>query len=719
SMEASMKTLYDLVDPSNQKTKEWLKNTVVIIDPCINPDGRDRYANFYYQYGNRIPNPDPMSKEHREVWPGGRPNHYLFDLNRDWAWLKQTESIQRLERYHAWMPHVHVDFHEQGVNSPYYFAPAAEPYHQVITPWQREFQTLIGKNNAKYFDKNNWLYFTREVFDLYYPSYGDTYPMYNGSIGMTFEQGGSGRAGLTVTTELEDELTLKDRIAHHYSNGLSTIEVSSLHAQKVVEEFTKYFKNNISNPEGQFKTYLIKGTNHPDKINALADFLTKHKIEFGYSAASKKALSSFSFTENKEKSITPSSMDLVVNIYQSKSRLITAFFDAKATLPDSLTYDITGWALPYVFGVEVYGLKEKIAVGTPFKPIVNEPGKAETAPYAYILTYKSFADAQFLSYVQQRKIKVRSTEKPFVLSGQQFDRGSLILTRRNNEGLGEDFDRIIREGTALYNRNTLPVYTGLSDTGVDLGSNNINYIPAPKVAVLSGNQVSSLSFGEVWYFMEQELNYPVTILDTDYIQSVDLNQYDVFIIPPGYYNLFDESMLNKLGEWVSRGGRLIAIGNALRSFSDKDGFGLKQYKDDKEKEAMKNSTDNTAHSIYGDRERNSISEEIIGAIYPVIMDNTHPLGYGYDKLYYSLKTSGTRYSYLENGWNVGTLDKGVQPVSGFAGYLANKQMSESLVFGVYPKGQGKIIYFVDNPLFRAFWENGKLLMSNALFMAGQ
>lgn len=185
SLEASMLTLYDLANSENSRTQEWLKNVVVVMDPCINPDGRDRYANFYNQFLNDPPNTDGVAREHREPWPGGRSNHYMFDLNRDWAWQTQLESQQRLLVYNKWMPQIHIDFHEQGINNPYFFAPAAEPLHGVISPWQREFQMMIGKNNAKYFDEKGWLYFTKEVFDLYYPSYGDTYPTYSGAIGMT------------------------------------------------------------------------------------------------------------------------------------------------------------------------------------------------------------------------------------------------------------------------------------------------------------------------------------------------------------------------------------------------------------------------------------------------------------------------------------------------------------------------------------------------------
>ena len=194
STEAAMNTIYLLLT----EKKSLLENTLVIIDPCVNPDGRDRYVNWFNQVSTSPYNPDINAKEHQEPWPGGRPNHYLFDLNRDWAWATQVESQLRLNVYNKWMPHVHVDFHEQSMNNPYYFAPAAEPYHQVISRWQRDFQTQIGKNHAKYFDQNGWLYFTKESFDLLYPSYGDTYPTYVGAIGMTYEQAGHGRGGLGV-----------------------------------------------------------------------------------------------------------------------------------------------------------------------------------------------------------------------------------------------------------------------------------------------------------------------------------------------------------------------------------------------------------------------------------------------------------------------------------------------------------------------------------------
>jgi hypothetical protein len=206
-----------------------------------------------------LPIPHPHAWEHHEPWPGGRPNHYLFDLNRDWAWQTQKETKARIALYNQWLPQLHADFHEMGVDAPYYFSPAARPYHQDITPWQRQFQDIIGENNRKYFDANNWLYFTRERYDLFYPSYGDTWPTFNGAIGMTYEQGGSGRAGLAIAREAGDTLTLVQRVAHHHTASLATIEAISTRSTQAIQEFEKYYTNARQKPIGDYKTYVIKG----------------------------------------------------------------------------------------------------------------------------------------------------------------------------------------------------------------------------------------------------------------------------------------------------------------------------------------------------------------------------------------------------------------------------------------------------------------------------
>jgi hypothetical protein len=721
STEASMKTLYELVNSANAKTKEFLKNTIVIIDPCINPDGRDRYANFYNQYGQNPPNPSTDSKEHREPWPGGRANHYLFDLNRDWAWETQQETQGRIKVYNEWLPHVHVDFHEQGHNNPYYFAPAAEPYHEVISNWQREFQTIIGKNNAKYFDEQGWLYFTKEVFDLYYPSYGDTYPTYNGAIGMTYEQGGHSMGGLTVTTREGDPLTLKDRLTHHYTTGFSTIEMTSVNSARVLDEFEKYFKDNANNPSAPYKSYVIKGDNNPDKLNTLTKWLDTHQIKYGHPGAGK-ATKGFDYTtQQSQASFNLATDDIVVNIYQPKSRLITTLFEPQSKLPDTATYDITAWNLMYNYDLRGYAVNERINPSKNYEPKAVDNANIASKPYAYIFKYQTINDAAFLGALLSGNVKVRVATLPFNAGGQTFDQGTLIVTRKNNESLA-DFDNVVINLAKKAGRKIYTTTTGFVEKGKDFGSGYVGYIKAPKVACLFGEQTSSLNAGEIWHLFEQTLHYPITQIGTDYFRNVDMKKYDVLIVPEGYYRMFDEGTLETISGWVSGGGRLIVVANGLTSFAEKKGFGLKGYATDDEKTAAekKAKEENEKNMLrrYDEGERKQISEAISGAIYKVTVDRSHPLAYGLRDTYYTLKTNELRYGYLDGGWNVGVIKGSAKPVAGFAGYKINKKMSNSLVFGVEEKGQGSVTYLVDNPLFRTFWESGKMLFANAVFMVG-
>ncbi len=722
STEAAMKTIYELVNPNNKQTKKWLENTIVIIDPCINPDGRDRYVNWYNQYANAPYNTNPDSKEHHEPWPSGRPNHYLFDLNRDWAWATQIESQSRLIEYNKWLPNVHVDFHEQGVNAPYYFAPAAEPYHEVITDFQREFQVTIGKNHAKYFDKNGWLYFTKEIFDLLYPSYGDTYPTYNGAIGMTYEQGGSSRAGLGIKTAEGDILTLKDRIAHHFTTSLSTIEISSIHAKKLKDEFASYFKKATNNPKGKYKSYLIKGTNDIDKLNSLKKLLDRHQIKYGISKALH-TVKGFSFQDNIIKSTKLADNDLIINTNQPKSNLIKALFEPQTKIKDSLTYDITAWSLPYSRGLDAYALSTTLAT----KPASHTNTGSITGvekPYAYLSKWNSTDDATFLSYLLTHNVKVRFSKKPFGMNGKNYRAGTLVITRRGNERLGNRFDKIIKEATQKFNRHIDAVATGMVSKGNDFGSSTVTFLKTPRVALLSGKTVSSLNFGEIWHFFEQQIAYPVTIIDFDYFNTINLDKYTVLILPNGYYtNTLKKENLAKLKSWVERGGKLIAIDNALNIFAKSKEFSLSHYKNDDEKKEKEKKEKQLREQLqlekYDNLERKSISNQITGSIFKASMDNTHPLGFGFANNYFTLRLNSNHFTYLKDGINVSVIKSNKDLISGFAGDNALKNMDKSLVFGVERKGRGNIIYLADNPLFRSFWENGKMVFCNAIFMVGQ
>lgn len=704
STEASMLTLYKLVTENSS----YLENTVVIIDPSINPDGRDRYVNWYNQVVSNPNNTNSDAREHNEPWPGGRPNHYLFDLNRDWAWATQIETQSRLKVYNTWLPHVHVDFHEQGINNPYYFAPAAEPFHEIITDWQRNFQTQIGKNHAKYFDKNGWYYFTKESFDLLYPSYGDTYPTYVGGIGMTYEQAGHGMAGLGITKADGDDLTLWDRLIHHTTTGLSTVEMASKNSVNLNKEFKKYF----TYTDFKYKSYVMQGSK--SKVEALITLLDKHEIQYGFSDT--KSVTGYDYDTSKKGSMNLTDADIVVSTNQPKGRLITALFEPVTKLSDSVTYDITAWSIPYAYGFKTIA-SEKL-VPSKKKSFLADASTPSFSSYAYTFMWNHVSDATLLADLLKHDFRVRFTRKDMVNSGKNLPKGSLIITRGDNKHI-KNFDADIVALANQHHKKAGTIDTGFSDQGPDLGSSSIKEIKNQKIAILAGSAASSLSFGEVQYFFEKELNYPYTAINSDDFSAGMLDNYHTLILPNGYYNsVFTKSQFDELTKWIRSGGKVIAIGNANRLFVDKSGFSLtNKSKDKDEKDSKKDDRANQdTHFIkYDEKERESIKNSITGAIFKTQIDNTHPLAFGYDETYFTLKLGSSSYDYLKNGNTVVRLEDNL-PVAGFAGSKAVKDLPKSLIFGEDSVGRGSVIYMIDNPLFRGFWDNGKLFFTNALFM---
>ena len=714
SSEAAMKTVYELANPGHAESKQWLESTVVVIDPMINPDGRDRYVNWYKSVVGSSVNPDPAAREHSEPWPGGRSNHYYFDLNRDWAWQIQKETRHRIDAYQRWMPHVHVDFHEMGYNSPYYFAPAAEPFHNVITDWQSEFQTSIGLNHTRYFDEEGWLYYTREVFDLFYPSYGDTWPTYNGAIGMTYEQAGGGSAGLGVLTETGDTLTLKDRLTHHHVSGMSTVEVTANNAERVVDEFEQYFEDAVNNPAGTWKTFVVKRDNDPDKLYHLLSFLDSQNIRYG-TAGSSETERGYDFTTGQTGRVSIDEEDILISVRQPQGQLARVFFEPDPELSDSLTYDITSWEAHYRFGLSGYALETDISpeMGITANDVRSSEQTGQDSPYAWLVHWNSLDDARFLADITQKGVKSRFATGNFQINGEPYEAGTLIIPRANNRHLGDDFDQIVRDAAESHSRNLFGALTGFVESGSDFGSDNVSLIEKPTVALISGEGTSSLNVGEIWHFFDQQLQYPVTLINTDDFPRTDLSKFNKLIIPSGSYgNVLTDNVMNELSSWVREGGTLIILGGANSYFTGRNGFQLEQKPGEADEPGIEEMLE-----PYGDRERRYASRDTPGSIFNVKLDTTHPLAFGYNEDYFTLKRSADSYSYLSSGWNVGTIRENAWR-SGFVGAEARPIIEHSLSFGVQNYGSGRVVYMIDNPLFRGFWENGKLLFANSVFLVG-
>ncbi|MGI9160806.1 MAG: M14 family metallopeptidase [Saprospiraceae bacterium] len=704
--ECSMQLAWELAAQTDPNIQSWLKNTVVILDPALNPDGYDRYTHWYRMASSKWTFPQPEAREHREPWPGGRTNHYYFDLNRDWAWATQVETRQRLKIYHDWLPHIHADLHEQYPNNPYYFAPAAEPMHDYITPWQRDFQTEIGKNHAGYFDKAGWLYFTKEVFDLFYPSYGDTYPLFNGAIGMTYEQAGHGVAGRAYLQNNDDTLTLAERIEHHLSTSRSTIEMGSKSARDLVDNFKSYYRRAAEKPQGKYAAYVLPANNDGNKLNQLCALLDRHQIRYGLAGENKTGVKAFSYRTGADTVTAIAANDLVISAYQPHSTLLQVLFEPESRLADSLTYDITAWALPFAYGIEAYALSTPLEPQKPANAIQEPEVRIAAKPYAWCIRRRSLADAAFLADLLQQGVRIRSAGREFALTDQVFEPGTMVITRADNMRQDEVLDPLVLAAAARHNTTLHPIFTGFASRGADLGSDAFTLIPKPEVAIIYGDEAEDNAYGHLWHFFEQELDYPAVPIHHQALSRIPLANYNVLVFPSGNYNLAEGDLKN-LRDWVRDGGRLIALEHAVRAFADKEGFELKT------KQAFKpDSADQKL--LYREKERREISKQTPGAVVETALDPTHPLCFGLGNAYFSLKTTSNLFETGEGVFTPIRLEENYRHY-GFIGSELKPQLEKTPVAAVQRMGRGEVLYFVDNPLFRSFWQQGKVLFCNALF----
>ena len=714
-METAMKTLYTLVTGSYPGSSDWLKTCIIIIDPCQNPDGRDMYTNRFRNAQNLIPNPDGKSAEHNQGWPIPRTNHYMFDLNRDWTWQTQAETVQRLAFYNQFMPQVHADFHEMGAESTFFFPPGAIPWHEVITPWQHEFHSLMGKGNATLFDEKSKLYFTKENFDLFCPSFGDTWPLFNGAIGFTYEQGGSGASGLAYKQESGDTLTLKKRIDGHFTASMATLKVSYENREKLISEFNKFFSDNTNKPSFQYKSIIIKGSNKKSDLEDLFQLLGKNQIKYSYAGSTGKKFKGFDYLANAEGEVTIEKGDILVSAYQPQSRFVQVLFEPDSKASDSLSYDLTAWALPYAYDLKAYALAEQI------KPydgkIDSEKIDFRTAiekPYGYVIQYEGFNVLKFISALHLKNIRSRYSLKPFTIGKTSFERGSFIITRGDNVGIESKLDKIVTDLADKLQVNITPLTSGLVDKGKDIGSDYSPLKIKPKVALLSGEGTSSSAVGELWYFFERELNYPVSLIKTGNVNTTDLSDYDVLLITSGTYPTLKDTIVY----YAKRGGRVVVFEKAISIFASEKSTSLfkaveTRTAEQKAAEKKEKSDDLALLKKFSDEGRHLLSDQSAGSIYKVTVDTTNPYGFGLGREWFLLMQAQP-YPFLAKGNNIGYILEN-KPVSGFAGYKYQKQIKNTMVIGSETIGKGEVIYITDDPYFRAFWKSGRPLLWNVVF----
>lgn len=713
--EAALVTLYKLATGQGDTTT-WLDKSIVILDPCLNPDGQARYVQGFRQRASIHGNPDSHAWEHKEPWPTGRFNHYLFDLNRDWCWQTQTETRQRLSYYRNWMPHVHADFHEMGHNASYFFAPAAKPYHKVITPWQIKFQEDMGENHTRYFNKNNWRFFTGEVYDLFYPSYGDTWPMFTGTLGFTYEQAGSGDAGLSIARPTRDTLSLQDRISHHVVTGFSTLEASVAQADKLIEAQVQYFDLPLFTPPGPYTSFVIKQADRAQALNNLSDLLDRLMIQ--HSRAGKDyaptQMEGYSYRARNQRRFNIEEGDLIITTRQPQGRLVKVLFEPEAQLEDSLTYDLTAWSLPYAYGLETYGLTQVLNQGTG-KPVRSDTTAITQKPYALLIPWRDISQANFLSAALQAGLQVRYATTEGNIKDYTFTPGTLAILAGEND---RDFAEVTQRLAYLHDVSLFVVPTGRMAKGSDLGSESWRLAASPRVALITGPGMEATAVGDLWYYFEQVLRYPVTLISTEQLDMTPLYSYHTIIIPDGNMKRFQDKFMT----YTQEGGHLILLEGGLDVIEVKDKDNTTVLAQAIAEAARQKPQDGyaPAHAfgIGGDsRSRSALSNRVTGSIYEITLNPSHTLSYGYDSAFFLIKRNNRPFPLLPDVGQVSNVGIfGTSPhVSGFAGGAAKPVFHETLAIGEEYIGEGKATYFLDPPIFRGFWRSGELMLANALF----
>ncbi|MEY2793826.1 MAG: hypothetical protein RJA76_1818 [Bacteroidota bacterium] len=699
--EAAIGLMYNLAK-NYQDLIEWSnsKPFVIMIDPCINPDGRETYAiqfnrKNYFKGGNE----DPNDQEHFEGKISGRYNHFLHDLNRDWAWHTQIETQQRIKFYQSFMPMLHADFHEQSGQHSYYFPPAAKPYLNFISEGTKELQQSVGKSFSKLFDENGWTYFTSEVYDLLYPSYGDTYPILNGALAMTLEQGGI-RAGLSQKLLNGDTLRFGDRVKHHRLLANNLVKWSLVNQDKVKNTFYKNHEIARTNPSNLFKTYVIP-KNQIKKAEKLLHQLKNNRIEYGYPDKEISSATAYSYVENKNVLYKVTTDDIVISAYQSASPMAQVLLDPSVVLEDSLTYDITAWNLFQLHGVNAFGLKEKISPKVEISFVGNKNVINENALGFYLKPNNS-KEIQFIDKVYHLGFDVVFNDISLENNGKVIEAGTFFIFSKNKKN---NFQNLINEAN-LFSIELNSFSSFRFEKGADLGSEHFKFYKSPKPVVLVGEDFDVNQIGELANFFVNNLNIKTSFVPTQEFFNKPNDHYTHLIIPSNNSYLLKDQESDILLKWINSGGNLVLFENALNSLP------ITKFSFTKNYNQLKDSVD--LKPAYNSRERNELSKGLGGNLLELKAEISHPfLARNVNENSFILNTSNTLYS--NNKELNSLLYTSLNPkINGFMGSKMKRVIGNTTWMTTIELGKGKLTWFNFNPLFRSIPTIGQTIFENML-----
>lgn len=702
---ASLLSAYYLAAAQGKQIDDMLDNTVILFDPSFNPDGLQRFSTWANQHKSKNLVSDPNSREFNEVWPGGRFNHYWFDLNRDWLPAVHIESQNRLGWFHKWKPNILTDHHEQGSNATFFFQPGVPSRVNPLTPAKnQELTAKLGTYHAKFLDRIGSLYFTKENYDDFYYGKGSTYPDINGAIGILFEQASSrGHLQETANGLLSFPATIKNQ----FVTALSTLEGANALRKEFLSFQRDFFKNSVAEGTAAItKAFVYGDKNDETKSAVFTEMLLRHQIEV-YKLGNK--------LKADGKDFEPAT-SFVVPASQPQYKLIQTIFEKTFNYKDSLFYDITAWTMPLAFGLPAAELAAtQFASSLLGERVTNadEPVVKINLPvsnYGYLVGWDKFLAPKALYELQSAglivKVATRSFEIGISNSNTAFDYGTLLIPIQGQTQSAEAVNRVLNK---VVNRNKLKAHalqTGASSAGVDIGSAKFVVVAKPSIAMIAGNGVNALDAGEVWHLLDQRMNIPTIHLETTAFNRTDIDKYNTIILVSGNYADLNKE---KLKSWVQAGGTLIATEDAV-TWAAQNGISDVKFK------RVKPAVDSLQKIRYIDREQIDGAQRVTGAIFGAEADLTHPLAYGYNQQTISMFKANSVFMEKSKNPYATPFFYGSNPMQ--SGWMSkeNKDAGKnSAAVIVNTVGGGRVISIADNPNFRAFWLGGTKLFMNAIF----
>ena len=682
---AGLLVAYYLAAAQGDYINELLNNTIILFDPSYNPDGLNRFASWVNTHKSQNLSTDNSDREYNEAWPGGRTNHYWFDMNRDWLVSQLPESQARIKSFHQWKPNILTDHHEMGTNSSFFFQPGIPTRTHPLTPILNQKLTKeIGNYHAKAFDKIGSLYYTEESFDDFYYGKGSTFPDINGGIGILFEQASSRGHAQQSDNGI---LTFPFAIRNQFTAALSTQKAGKNMRVELLDYQRDFYKNAQKEiTKDKNKVIIFSDPADNAKTFHFADMLRRQKIKF------------YKNTKNESSYVIP--------MNQPNYRMIKGMFEKRTTFTDSLFYDVSAWTLPLAFNMNYSYVSNTSNIGDEVTDLSFPKGAVNNkSNYAYLFEWDEYYTPNVLYTILKNGLRAKVGMKPFSLNGKRYDYGTIMIPVQNQKMSESEIYNLLQRLAEQTGVNIDAANTGLTE-GIDLGSSNFKVIKKPKIAVLIGDGINPYDAGEIWHLLDTRYNIPISKLDTRNLTKADLSKYTTIVIPNTNGNTLNHNKEN-LRTFVKNGGVLIGYRNSLKWLDSNNFINLD----------LKKSKGETENVSFVDRQTFRGAQVIGGAIFEAELDRTHPINFGYNKNKLALFRNTTVFIKPDS---IKTYKNAIQYTNNplLGGYISKenlKHLSGTIPFKVDKLGKGKVIVFTDNTNFRAFWYGTNKLMMNAIF----